>query len=287
MYLKFKVSSEYHRDWSDYVYSYEEIKTFQGKKFSGQRNHINGFLKTYPNYKFKKLTYKDIPKIINFLKEYKKEHKGGGKIERHEYLNTLKLVENLKNVNFVGGYMEIDGKMCSFTIGEYAGKTLVIHIEKALKSYRGIYPATFNSFVKMAEKDGVIYVNREDDSGDLGLRTSKTQYHPIMLVNKNYVSVKKPMEIKRPPVLKGERVTLNKITKNDKETYYKLYTAKTLNKYWGYDYKKDILNPSPDAFYNMQLADFKAKNVLALAVRLNGKMIGEAVLYNFSYDNKV
>lgn len=282
-----KIESEYHRDWSDYVYDFEEIKNFQGKKFSGQRNHINGFKKAYPNHEFKKIKSKDLPRIKEFLKEYRKEHKGGGRIEKNEYLNTLMLVDNFNSGNFFGGYMEIDKKICSFTIGEYAGKSLIIHIEKALKSYRGIYPATFNAFAKMAEKEGILYINREDDSGDLGLRTSKTQYHPIMLVNKNFVSVKKPMQIKTPPVLKGERVTLSKITKKDKDTYFKLYVNKTLNKYWGYDYKKDVPSPSPDAFYNMQLKDFKNQDVLCLAVRVKGEMIGEAVLHNFTYDGKV
>ena len=31
----------YERRWSDYVYNTEDAMTFKGKKFSGQRNHIN------------------------------------------------------------------------------------------------------------------------------------------------------------------------------------------------------------------------------------------------------
>ncbi len=284
-----QISYEYDRDFSDYLYDYEKLETLVGKKFSGQRNHINAFNKTYPNAKFKPLLKKDTERVKEFLKEYKKEHTGGGKIERNEFKNTLKLVDNLSLLKTVGGYMEVDKKMVSFTIGEYAGKTLVIHIEKALKNYRGIYPATFNSFLKQRKKDGIVYINREDDSGDLGLRTSKTQYQPERLIHKNFVEVKKPMNVKRLPVLKGERVVLSKITPEDKEFYYKLYTAKTLNKYWGYDYKKHIKNPTPDAFFEMQLNDFKSKDNLCLLIRRKQDKtpMGEIVLHNFSYDNKV
>ena len=35
----------YDRRWSDYIYCFEEMKNFAGGKFSGQRNHINKFIK--------------------------------------------------------------------------------------------------------------------------------------------------------------------------------------------------------------------------------------------------
>lgn len=280
---------DFDRDFSDYIYDYQKLKTLVGKKFSGQRNHINSFKKLYPNFKFKKLEHKDIPRVLEFLKKYKKEHSGGGKIERNEFKNTLKLVNNLSVANFFGGYMEIDGKMGSFTIGEYAGKTLIIHIEKALKSYKGIYPTTFNEFLKMSEKEGVIYVNREDDSGDLGLRTSKLQYQPEIILSKNFVEIGRPMKIKRRPTIKGNGIVLSSITEKDKKDYYNLYVNKTLNKYWGYDYKKDIKEPNEDAFYNLQLNDFKLKDNLCLKISesKNSKMLGEVVLHNFTYDKKV
>ena len=228
-------------------------------------------------------------RVLDFLKEYKKEHKSSGRIERNEFKNTLMLVNNLKIADFIGYYMEIDGKMCSFTIGEYVGKTLVIHIEKALKEYRGIYPTTFNEFLKACEREGVVYINREDDSGDLGLRTSKLQYQPEIILSKYFVEIGRPMKIKRRPVIKGDGIVLSSITEKDKKDYYNLYVNKTLNKYWGYDYKKDIKEPTEDAFYNLQKNDFKLKDNMCLAIREsnNTKMLGEVVLHNFTYDKKV
>ncbi len=283
------ITYEYNRDYSDYLYDYEALKTLVGKRFSGQRNHINGFNKNYPNAKFKKLHNKDVVRLKTFLKEYKKEHQGGGRVERAEYKNTIKLVENLNLASYVGGYMEIDGKICSFTIGEYSGDTFIIHIEKALKNYKGIYPATFNAFLKTCQKDGVNYINREDDSGDMGLRTSKTQYQPIKLIHKHFVSVGLPMQIKTYPKIVGERIYLGKIKKSDKEDYFKLYTNKTLNKYWGYDYKQHIKTPTKDAFFDMQSADFKSKDNMCLGIFKKGdkKLMGEVVLHNFTYDGEV
>lgn len=284
-----EIEASYNRNWSDYLYDYTELLTLTGKKFSGQRNHINNFKKNYKDYKFKKLQPKDIPRVLEFLKEYKKEHNSNGKIEREEFKNTLKLVKNLNLAKYYGGYMEIDKKLCSFTIAEKVGKTFVIHVEKALRGYKGIYPTTFNEFLKQNQNEGFIYINREDDSGDLGLRTSKLQYQPIKLINKHYVEVKKPMQIKKPPKLVGKKVVLSKILESDKQDYFKLYTNQTLNKHWGYDYKKDVKNPTEDAFYDMQFNDFKRKDNLCLKIakKNDTKMIGEVVLHNFTYQNTI
>lgn len=279
----------YDRRWSDYIYNYDDIKTFTGKKYSGQRNHINKFKKLYPNYKYHKITKNAIPKLKEFMAQYKTHHKDMGSIEKKEYFNTLTLLDEYSDKYFVGGYITVNGKIVSFSIGEYVGDTLVIHIEKALPEYQGVYPTTFNEFVCHNEKDGIVYINREDDSGDEGLRTSKTQYHPVMLANKNYVVVNNPMTIKRVPVLKKYGLYLDKITEADKEEYYKLYTNKTINKYWGYDYSKDISIPTPDAFFEMVQTDFKNKENVCFAVRSGKgeKLLGEVILYNFGYDGSV
>ena len=75
--------------------------------------------------------------------------------------------------------LTVGGKIAAISIGEVIGDTLIIHIEKALKKYDGIYPAMYQGFVKLISSKvskNLEYVNREDDSGDEGLRISKMQY---------------------------------------------------------------------------------------------------------------
>ncbi len=282
-----EITYSFNRDFSDYIYKYSEIETFTGKKFSGQRNHINAFKRAYPNYKYHTLTSKNVEKIVEFLNEYKKDHKKMGKIEKKEFFNTLTLVNNLSIAKFVGGYITVGKKIVAFSIGEYVGSTLVIHIEKAILSYRGAYPTMFNEFVKHVKKDGIEFINREDDSGDLGLRTSKTQYQPIKISNKYHVLVKKPMNIDKIPTIKGANITLSEIKKSDAQLYYKLYVAVKNNRYWGYNYKKDIKGENVEDFYNLAKADFKNKDNAIFIIRKNKRLVGEVILHNFNYKNQV
>ena len=283
------IESFYDRKWSDYLYDYTEMENFQGGKFSGQRNHINRFKKTYAGYKYKKITNKDIPKIKEFLTEYSKFHKGMKRVEKEEYLNTFLLLDEFKKGLFIGGMLVYNKKIIAVSVGEYSGKMLIIHTEKALGGYTGIYPTMFNEFTKHAKKDGILYINREDDAGDEGLRTSKTQYKPIKLVHKNYVKVKMPFNIEKKPILKDKGVVLNSIKKSDTNDYYKLYITKSLNKYWGYDFTKDFPVYDKTTFYNLQKNDFKNGKNLCLAIRSSekSKMLGEVILYNFSFNNTV
>ena len=55
-------------------------------------------------------------------------------------------------------------KLIALSLCEKCGETLIIHIEKALYSYAGAYPAMVQAEVA-AFGDGCAYVNREDDPG--------------------------------------------------------------------------------------------------------------------------
>ena len=51
----------YERKWSDYIYDAAEMETFAGKKFSGQRNHINKFRSLYGEPDFRPLSPEMMP----------------------------------------------------------------------------------------------------------------------------------------------------------------------------------------------------------------------------------
>ena len=54
------------RAWKDYLYRAEDLSTFAGRRYSGQRNHINKFRKQFPDARFVPLTMADNALIERF-----------------------------------------------------------------------------------------------------------------------------------------------------------------------------------------------------------------------------
>ena len=67
---------------------------------------------------------------------------------------------------------------------------LCVHVEKADTRYEGVYQAISNAFAEYMQRPDVLYINREDDAGDEGLRKSKLSSRPLVLLNKYGVTVK-------------------------------------------------------------------------------------------------
>ena len=78
------------------------------------------------------------------------------------------------------------GRIVAFTAGEVIGDTLVLHIEKMEHSISGAGETINNYFARymLARHPEIVYINREDDSGDPGLRYAKQSYHPALMLRK-------------------------------------------------------------------------------------------------------
>ena len=158
------------------------------------------------------------------------------------------------------------------------------HIEKGLPQYEGVYPTMVQAFAA-ANAQGLRWINREDDAGDKGLRTSKLQYLPAELGAKVRIRVRNELAyLDTIPPLASERLTLDALTEADREAYNRLCLDDDRNRWWGYDYRKDLKGElTEDYFLAVARHDFASKLAVNFAIRLDGKFIGEAVLYNFDY----
>lgn len=273
------------RDWSDYIYDAESFKSFSGKKYSGQRNHINKFKKLYNNAVVKCIEEDNIEKIKEFLNNFESSNTLTTWSAISEDSRLREYLDSCFSLEQSGIAVYLDNKCIGFSIGEIVKDTLIVHVEKALKEYEGVYPFLANEFAKKFANEKVKYINREEDCGDQGLRISKLQYHPIEVKEKNLISVKTIFDnINEPIKLKTEKLNIDEITEKDKEDYFNLYTDDELNKYWGYDYREDLKGEAtPEYFYTFQKKLKDKKEEYSLALRKDNKMIGELVLHNFDY----
>lgn len=89
----------------------------------------------------------------------------------------------------------MDNQIVAFTMGEpICSDTFVVHIEKAFPDVQGAYPMINQQFVEH-ECMQYKYVNREEDTGEEGLRKAKRSYRPVFMVEKGLVTEKSPADV--------------------------------------------------------------------------------------------
>ena len=95
------------------------------------------------------------------------------------------MLEDFAAYGCTGYALLTDGEVAAFCIGEVMGDTLIVHIEKGKREYKGAFQMINCLFAKTElEKCGIRYVNREDDVGDEGLRQAKQSYFPEYMLKK-------------------------------------------------------------------------------------------------------
>lgn len=272
------------RTWRDYVYYREDLQLFAGRRYSGQRNHIKKFRTQWPDAAFRPLTAEDKALIERFWDDYIAEFPKG---DNAKALDELKLsMEMLRLVGkpwFIAGGILDGERLVALSLAERCGNTLIIHIEKALYSYTGVYPTLVQEFANAFGGD-VQWINREDDAADRGLRTSKLQYGPAKLAPKYCFEPQNELlrHVDAIPTLQTERLTLSPLTEADIPAYNALVLDEARNRWWGYDDVAGLGGPvQKDSFYQVAQRDFQNRQAVNFAVRLDGALIGEAVLYRF------
>ena len=180
-------------DWADYLYSAEMLSTLRGKKMSKKRNHVNQFLAAYPGYTFEELTPDNADDALRFMDSIDAEGDDTPMAVTERALNRTMLgYVKAGDRNLLGGILrDAEGNILAFTIGDIKGDTLFIHIEKALRSVAGGFEMinkTFAGSVCAAHPE-IQFINREDDSGDEGLRYAKQSYHPVDLLKKYNITM--------------------------------------------------------------------------------------------------
>ncbi len=178
------------RDNSDYIYRTQDLSSLSGKKYHGKRNHIARF-KDGNNWSYEKITKENTAECIQMNHIWKKKRVDKwDEMMQEEYDVVKEALLYFEELGLRGGLLRKNGEVVAFTLGEpLSDDTFVVHFEKAFPEVQGAYPMINQQFV-LAECQDYEYVNREEDTGDEGLRKAKLSYHPVMLLDK-YTALQK------------------------------------------------------------------------------------------------
>lgn len=173
------------RNMGDYIYTVEQLSELKGKKLSSKRNHINRFLENNPDWVYEKITKENIHEVSKMHDEWEEmadvKSKKGLLEEGKVVKKALKYFDEL---GFSGGLLRAKGKVIAFSLGdELNSDTFLVHIEKAFYDIQGAYPMINKQFVINNCMD-YKFINREEDTGDEGLRKAKLSYNPYEILKK-------------------------------------------------------------------------------------------------------
>lgn len=174
-------------DWADYLYDIEPMATFQGKKMSKKRNHVNRFRADHPDAIIEPLTAGNIPDALEFLSRNSYVSPEKSLTADYDIMVTADTLRKFDEFNYEGAILRLpESGIVAFTAGEIIGDTLYVHIEKMDHNVNGSGETISSGFCRMMMEryPELRYVNREDSSGDPGLARAKEAYRPIALLKK-------------------------------------------------------------------------------------------------------
>ena len=174
---------EQRSEW-EYLYNYNAMASLSGNKMHKKKNLLNQFVKLY-DYVYAPVC----PNCIGVIREMQQEwcewrgceESPGLTAENIAIARVLDQWENLPGI--LGGSLSVGGKTIAYTVAEDLGNgVVVIHFEKGLDTYKGVYQAINQMF--LANTTGFEIVNREQDMGSPGIRQAKESYNPAGFLKK-------------------------------------------------------------------------------------------------------
>ena len=176
------------RDDFDYIYTREKLAWLRGKKLHSKRNHIARFCDE-KDWSYEALTVENKEECLAMSEIWEKDRSDKWNEEMEQELLVLtEAISLFKELELSGGVLRKAGRIVAFTVGEpLSSDTFVVHFEKAFPQLQGAYPMINQQFVQHIDTK-YNYVNREEDTGDEGLRRAKLSYYPDILLKK-YVAV--------------------------------------------------------------------------------------------------
>jgi len=172
------------RDHWDYLYSVAEMVALAGNRFHAKLNLLHQFQKSYL-WRYQPLDEDLVEMALAMQSQWCawRNCEDSAELAAEDRVIAKVLRSFAALPALLGGALLVDAQVVAFTVAEpLQADTLVIHFEKGMGSYKGVYQAMNQQF--LATQPGFALVNREQDLGNEGLRKAKLSYNPVAFVRK-------------------------------------------------------------------------------------------------------
>jgi hypothetical protein len=170
------------RDDFDYLYERSDLAELRGKTFHKKKNMVNAFLASFtPD--VRPLTSANAGDAQHVLETWTRARQ-----DEADYAECTEALSLMDELRLDGTLVCVGGAPAAFSLGEpvAGGAVYCVHFEKGVNSYKGIFQYV-NQAAAQRLPESVHMINREQDTGDEGLRQSKMTYRPCDFVVKYLV----------------------------------------------------------------------------------------------------
>lgn len=168
----------------DYLYSVPELVALTGNRFHAKQNLLRQFQSSYL-WHYHAMDQRLIDMVAAMQNQWCAWRNCETSAElAAEDRAIARLLQAFASFPYLlGGVLMVDSQVVAFTVAEpLCRDTVLIHFEKGMGSYKGVYQAINREF--LAAQTGFALVNREQDLGNEGLRKAKLSYNPVAFLRK-------------------------------------------------------------------------------------------------------
>ena len=172
------------RDNFDYIHARQDLADLAGRKYHKKRNLIKAFVNNH-TYEGRPLLEAYIPHALSVLDQWRENRSSDG-----DYHAAREALVRSEALQLCGGIYYVENTPVAYTLGEElaCGTSFVIHFEKAVDRYKGIYQFVNQAFAAIITASYQT-INREQDLGNPGLRQAKMSYKPTGFVKKYKITL--------------------------------------------------------------------------------------------------
>lgn len=189
--LKLGYYAQPDRDWWDYLYLSDKLRTLRGRSLQKRRHWAHRFMSDYEGrYRVTPISQKDIARLRVFQEKWIERRRILPNFDpalNDEHASMQSAFDHFFELGLEGILVEIDGQVASFLYGQAINdRAFDIIVQKSIPEAKGITQFIFSTFAESI-KDRALYVNFEEDTGNEGLRAAKLGYRPDVFLKKSKV----------------------------------------------------------------------------------------------------
>lgn len=170
------------RDWSDYIYSNENMVSLSGKKLAKKKNLISQYRRTYPEFHVLKITEDRLAHIMQFTEKWRRERDLDDPYLKTEFKAIKNTIDNWNSLPTEGIIICYKEKISAYSIFSKQNEDMAtVHFEKFDPFMKGSAQVITWETSKYLQSR-YTWLNREQDMGLTGLRQAKLSYVPDRLV---------------------------------------------------------------------------------------------------------